>query len=319
MAGSLKILKDGQILFRAGDISNGMFLVRKGTLQVYLEQRNKEVVLAKVAAGGTIGEMALFDRQPRSASVKAEGDVEITHITEDDFAKLMRQIPKWFVGLMGALSSRLRSTNDRLQALEDQLNGHSSFSDTLHVINCLDLVWHRDAVKAGKEWTIPQEDLYTTLEDQLGLSKNSIEKVMNLLKSNGFCTEQTDEHGRLLLATGSRASFGSLSLFCSTFSKNSAKRQCLSKDTLTMMTEIERLTKLSPYENFTISYKVLAEEATAHGLDPKPWQPLIKEIQLAGDGLSLVKTSEGVGFKADRKKIGHLLAQHYLLHRLNQL
>ena len=49
-----------------------MFLVRKGELQVFVTQGSKEVNLAVVGAGGMIGEMALFDQKPRSASVRAK-------------------------------------------------------------------------------------------------------------------------------------------------------------------------------------------------------------------------------------------------------
>ena len=118
MAGTNKSLKAGAVVFKAGDSADGMYLVRKGELVVYFEQGGKEVILARIPEGGMVGEMALFDRMPRSASVKASMDAEITHISLDDFGKLMRQIPKWFVGLMSALSGRLRVTNDRLKVIE---------------------------------------------------------------------------------------------------------------------------------------------------------------------------------------------------------
>ncbi|MCX6126006.1 MAG: cyclic nucleotide-binding domain-containing protein, partial [Proteobacteria bacterium] len=118
MAGANKILKAGQMVFKAGEAADGMYLVRKGELVVFLEQDGKQVVLAKIGEGAMIGEMALFDRQPRSASVKASTESEVTLISLDDFGKLMKQIPKWFVGLMTTLSGRLRTTNDRLRLVE---------------------------------------------------------------------------------------------------------------------------------------------------------------------------------------------------------
>ena len=93
VAGANKICKPGQVLFKSGDASDGMYIIRKGELRVYLEQDGKEVVLATIGDGGMIGEMALFDRQPRSASVKATKETEVTHITVGDFEKLMKQIP----------------------------------------------------------------------------------------------------------------------------------------------------------------------------------------------------------------------------------
>ena len=84
MAGNVKSIKAGAVLFRAGDPADGMYLVRKGELMVYLEQNGTEVKLANVGAGNMIGEMAFFDKKPRSASVKANEDTEITIITNAD-------------------------------------------------------------------------------------------------------------------------------------------------------------------------------------------------------------------------------------------
>ena len=119
-----------------------MYLVRKGELRVYLEQNGKEVTLVTIGDGGMIGEMALFDQQPRSASVKATKDTEVaTLISLIDFEKLMKQIPKWFVGLMIALSGRLRQTNERLQKLEAGISSTGRpFLPTIRLMSSLDLL-----------------------------------------------------------------------------------------------------------------------------------------------------------------------------------
>ena len=110
MAGKNLILKPGQVLFKEGDVSNGMFIIRKGEEAVFLEQEEKHVVLAKVGAGGMIGEMALFDKQPRSASVKATTPCEVSVITNQDFMKLMGSNPEMVCGVDGN-SFRAASTN----------------------------------------------------------------------------------------------------------------------------------------------------------------------------------------------------------------
>ncbi len=81
MAGTNKVLKEGQVLFKAGDKPDGMYLIRKGELRVYLEQDGKEVSLASIGEAGMIGEMGLFDAQPRSASVKATKETVVKHIS----------------------------------------------------------------------------------------------------------------------------------------------------------------------------------------------------------------------------------------------
>lgn len=120
MAGSSKILKPNEILFKTGDAASSMFIVRRGILKVYVEQPGKpgEVELAVLKEGAIVGEMAFFDQKPRSASVKAVTAAELTEISRGDFDRLLTQIPKWFVSMMQSLSQRLRQTNDRLTALQ---------------------------------------------------------------------------------------------------------------------------------------------------------------------------------------------------------
>ncbi|RYZ85460.1 MAG: cyclic nucleotide-binding domain-containing protein, partial [Proteobacteria bacterium] len=117
VSGKNKILKKGELLFKAGDSSDGMYVLRKGQIQIFLDKGGNDIVLASVAAGGMIGEMSLFDKKPRSASARAMEETEVTQISNDDFNKIISQIPKWLVSLMATLSSRLRDTNERLQDL----------------------------------------------------------------------------------------------------------------------------------------------------------------------------------------------------------
>ena len=76
MAGKNKILKKGQVLFKEGAESDGMYVIRKGQILIYLEKGEVEVKLATITAGAMLGEMALFDKKPRSASAKAIEECE---------------------------------------------------------------------------------------------------------------------------------------------------------------------------------------------------------------------------------------------------
>src|SRR5437660_11627222 len=68
-------LKPRQVLFREGDPGEEMFVVRKGTSIISKVVSGRiEQVLARAEAGGFFGEMSLFDRSPRSATVESETD-----------------------------------------------------------------------------------------------------------------------------------------------------------------------------------------------------------------------------------------------------
>ena len=171
MAGGNEILNKGEHLFREGDGSDGMFVIRQGEIQIYLEQGGTEVHLATIEAGGMIGEMALFDKKPRSASAKVASDqTEVTRISNEDFLRVLKQVPKWFVTLMSSLSSRLRDTNQKLQRLEKELHGERIPMDNLlKCLSVLSLIWHKEGYKEGKQWFLERD-----------LAENQIAEILKI-------------------------------------------------------------------------------------------------------------------------------------------
>ena len=72
-----RALKRGQVLFREGDSGEEMFLVRRGSIVISKPVTGRvEQVLARIGPGDFFGEMSLFDRSPRSATVQADSDVD---------------------------------------------------------------------------------------------------------------------------------------------------------------------------------------------------------------------------------------------------
>ncbi|MBN1149043.1 MAG: GGDEF domain-containing protein, partial [Anaerolineales bacterium] len=66
-------------------------------------------------AGETIGEMAVLEEQPRSASVVALERLELLGIDRQNFVRLLRESPSFSYGLMQMLSARLRQTSEIVQ------------------------------------------------------------------------------------------------------------------------------------------------------------------------------------------------------------
>ena len=67
---------NGEVLFHEGDKADGLYMIRRGSVTVSRQRAGKEVVLAYVAAGNYVGEMALVSNQPRSATVRAASTTE---------------------------------------------------------------------------------------------------------------------------------------------------------------------------------------------------------------------------------------------------
>lgn len=331
MAGANKILKAGQVVFKAGDPADGMYLVRKGELVVYLEQSGKEVVLAKIGEGGMIGEMALFDRQPRSASVKAGADTEVTLISLDDFGKLMKQIPKWFVGLMSALSGRLRSTNDRLKQLESTTatNGMATttpaekskpFQNLLRILHVMELTWHRDGTKEGKEWCLQRKIIEDSLTITFGESSEKVNSVISLLIQEQILTSKTDSYKNIVLALANRASLRQFIDFMTDFTRANPSLRSVPETTSQILKILQKLAAKAPYEQFTSSQEEIMEEAVASGFNPKDWPAVIKTFTTFGETIKVVKASgkSGVGLKVTKSEFPNLLRNLTALSRASE-
>jgi len=102
-------LKPGQALFTKGEHGSQMFIIKSGELTV----GDGNHVFQRLSAGDLIGEMALIDDQPRSATVHAVTDAEAIPIDERRFLFLVQHTPLFAIRVMRVLSSRLRAMNDR--------------------------------------------------------------------------------------------------------------------------------------------------------------------------------------------------------------
>ncbi|MGI9577419.1 MAG: Crp/Fnr family transcriptional regulator [Microthrixaceae bacterium] len=95
---------DGEVLVDQGDPGTHCFVVLDGTANVYA---NGEYV-ATSGQGSTIGEMALVDHRPRTATVVAAGPMTLLRFDTRQFKALLEEMPKAHERIMGILSARLR-------------------------------------------------------------------------------------------------------------------------------------------------------------------------------------------------------------------
>jgi len=87
-------LAKGEVLFRKGDDSNALYIVRKGELTVLDEIPGQRVFLAGLHEGEIFGEMAFIDGRPRSASVQAAKDSQVLMFTKEEFIRLVIERPE---------------------------------------------------------------------------------------------------------------------------------------------------------------------------------------------------------------------------------
>ena len=105
----------GEYVFREGDESDTCYVVRSGHVRAVREHAGgRTITLATLGPGEIFGELAIFDEERRSATVEALEETEVIAILAGDMRRMLREHPDISVKLLGALSRRLRETNERL-------------------------------------------------------------------------------------------------------------------------------------------------------------------------------------------------------------
>jgi CRP/FNR family cyclic AMP-dependent transcriptional regulator len=105
----LMSVKAGTTLCDEGDVGQTFYFILSGTASVLRRGRKQ----AEITAGGYFGELALLDRLPRSATVRAATDMELVAIEQRDFNKILKESPSTTRKLLVATASRLRNADTR--------------------------------------------------------------------------------------------------------------------------------------------------------------------------------------------------------------
>lgn len=100
----------GQQIFREGEAGDFMYVVVEGEVDLFIHDR----LVESLRAGGVLGEMALIDQTPRSASAVARTDCRLVAIDERRFKFLVQQTPNFSLQLMRVIADRLRRMDSLL-------------------------------------------------------------------------------------------------------------------------------------------------------------------------------------------------------------
>jgi CRP/FNR family transcriptional regulator, cyclic AMP receptor protein len=99
-------LEPGDVLFREGDVGDEMFAVVEGRVEL---TRAGEI-LELVGPGGIVGEMALIDDAPRSATATVVAPTRVARVDGKRFTFLVQEHPTFALQVMKVMAERLRAT-----------------------------------------------------------------------------------------------------------------------------------------------------------------------------------------------------------------
>jgi CRP-like cAMP-binding protein len=107
-----RIYAPGEAIVRQGETGESMYVVQSGRVEV--SQRaddGSEQHLAFLEAGDFFGEMSVFEKEVRSATVRASGEARVLQIDKKTLLRRVREDPLLAVNLLKTMSRRIRSLN----------------------------------------------------------------------------------------------------------------------------------------------------------------------------------------------------------------
>jgi CRP-like cAMP-binding protein len=109
------VVAKGDVIFEQGQPGDKMYVVQGGSVEL----RTGERLLETVGVGGVLGELALLDQAPRSATAVAAEESRLVPIDQEHFMLLVKKVPGFAIEVMRIMAARLRRVNPTLSSAAD--------------------------------------------------------------------------------------------------------------------------------------------------------------------------------------------------------
>ncbi len=126
-------LKDGEYLFRQGEVGNDFFAVLEGSIVIL----RGDTVVAEIAVGKVVGELAVLDAAPRVANAIARGTVRLLRIRGKDLLVRLEQRPDLARGVIRGLTARIRERGSKQHRVDMLIRSYRVRGHLLADINPL--------------------------------------------------------------------------------------------------------------------------------------------------------------------------------------
>ena len=170
-----KTYKPGTHLFHENDRSRELYLIQAGNVKVYRKINGHEVELAVLGKGAVLGEMALIDGKPRSASAKTIDECCVILIDADTFHAKIKGVPAWFLSIVRMTSQKIRQANRRLQIINNENQGAG-----------IVVMLYYQFKRYGEEKPLDLQKTRQQIISLLGTTHQRVVKVLELLDKNKF-------------------------------------------------------------------------------------------------------------------------------------
>lgn len=113
-----KVYQAGQNIVRQGEPGECMYVIQSGQVVVLQQNEGSEVALAVLSKGDFFGEMALFEREVRSATVRALNEARILTVDKRAFLRRIQEDPSMAFRIVETMSRRVRELDHEIARIK---------------------------------------------------------------------------------------------------------------------------------------------------------------------------------------------------------
>ncbi len=117
-AGELgKVYEAGDTIVQQGETGDCMYVVLSGSAKAFASGPEREVFIGALGPGDVFGEMAIFRRAPRAATVRADSDVRVLTLNKRQFLANVHEDPSLAFRILQQMSNRIHLLADEVVRL----------------------------------------------------------------------------------------------------------------------------------------------------------------------------------------------------------
>jgi CRP-like cAMP-binding protein len=178
--------KRGQTIYERGDAGNALHLIRSGQIRFSVVTGDGRELSVRVAkAGEIIGEIAVLDRQPRTATAVALTAVTANSLARADLDRLLLQEPQLARNAIDFLCQRLRDTTDQLELI-------ALYPVEVRLARFLLVALKGQSAQSGKRIPLELGFSQGELAQLLGASRPKVNLALGILEEAGAIGRTSD-------------------------------------------------------------------------------------------------------------------------------
>ena len=187
-----------EIIFRQGDTSRELYLVMRGKVRIFrISPSGAETTIAIYSTGSIMGEVAVVDSEPRSATAKAIEAADLLVMPQDKFLQHLRQMPDLALGMTKLLASRVRWT----AAYAETIAQYDAAGRLLHILLLYNEQFGQEE-EAGRRYVLDLALNQTDLASLVGARREWVNRLLRDWQRRGIVAY---EAGKIIILDLPRA------------------------------------------------------------------------------------------------------------------